>query len=195
MKIAVLLLACLGTLTSCSTERLETAAKPTTGEFWFNQLILDKTEAQWIAWHNNELQKDLGYDELALCDEWFEREWRVQLISLDDAYSILQINCNNYAYQSDYVLYRHTKDDDTLELLEFDRMSWSEASTTNLLIWAEIDAENLMLSTFSKSRWLGDCGTSATYMWDGEQFELTTFREKEECDGNIEEEWPVTFQK
>lgn len=53
------------------------------------------------------------------------------------------------------------------------------------LINAEWDAEARLLREFSKARGLGDCGTHASYGWDGTRFRLVEQEEMGECRGSL----------
>jgi hypothetical protein len=48
------------------------------------------------------------------------------------------------------------------------------------------------LSTYNKGRGVGDCGESATYVWDGKRFRLTEAREMSECRGS--NNWLATYR-
>lgn len=52
-----------------------------------------------------------------------------------------------------------------------------------LLSNPEWDAANQQLNSFHKGRGLGDCGRSANYVWDGNQFRLVEATGIDECNG------------
>ncbi|MGL5837801.1 MAG: DUF1176 domain-containing protein [Sphingorhabdus sp.] len=56
----------------------------------------------------------------------------------------------------------------------------------NLLVNYSWDAENQQLSSYSKGRGLGDCGSAETYVWDGTGFRLTLAYAMGECRGSTE---------
>jgi hypothetical protein len=58
------------------------------------------------------------------------------------------------------------------------------------LVNASIDPETGQISAFAKGRGIGDCGTAATYTWDGTRFVLTTLIEMTACGGLVPEYWP-----
>jgi hypothetical protein len=70
-------------------------------------------------------------------------------------------------------------------------------TATSDLMGTAFDQASLMLSTFSKGRGIGDCGTSAVYKYDAnsEKFVLLEARLKEQCDGDSESDWPVVYSK
>jgi hypothetical protein len=47
------------------------------------------------------------------------------------------------------------------------------------------DAEKSVLGTHAKGRGIGDCGESATYVWNGKSFVLVELRSMDECRGSI----------
>lgn len=69
---------------------------------------------------------------------------------------------------------------------------WSgEDDPEPILVNAGFDAKTATLSSYSKGRGPGDCGTSQTWVWDGSRFRLTEMREMSECRGSIE--WMRTW--
>jgi hypothetical protein len=53
----------------------------------------------------------------------------------------------------------------------------------------------LTLSTFGKSRGMGDCGTITEHVWTGTSFALTRYLEMESCSGLWDAaDWPVRWQ-
>ncbi|MFS2108501.1 DUF1176 domain-containing protein [Sphingomonas sp. Sphisp140] len=48
------------------------------------------------------------------------------------------------------------------------------------------------LSTYAKGRGIGDCGDSASYVWDGTRFRLTRARSMSECRGSTN--WLTTYR-
>lgn len=51
---------------------------------------------------------------------------------------------------------------------------------------AEFDPATMSISEWAKGRGLGDCGTAATYAWDGQSFRLVEQKEMSECRGTLE---------
>lgn len=51
---------------------------------------------------------------------------------------------------------------------------------------ADFDPATMSISEFAKGRGLGDCGTAATYAWDGRSFRLVEQHEMTECRGTLE---------
>lgn len=165
--------------------------------------ILGKTQNEWVAWHNAKIQSQEGYDEFLLCDTIDMGDFpRVQLLDWNDTTQILQIQCNNYAYQSDFVFYSHDKNHPNTQpvLIElfFDQFVEGKRTSTRSLVGAELDTETQTLTTFAKARGVGGCGSSARYNWTdamGGFFYLVEARAKDECDEDLDTPWPIIYQK
>ncbi|HYN38159.1 MAG TPA: DUF1176 domain-containing protein, partial [Rhodospirillales bacterium] len=68
------------------------------------------------------------------------------------------------------------------------------ASVGEGLTNADIDAEAPTVGFISKGRGIGDCGSSGTYAWTGEEFVLADWRVMPECRGVPEPYWPVLWR-
>jgi hypothetical protein len=57
------------------------------------------------------------------------------------------------------------------------------------------DGKNKTLSSFHKGRGVGDCGTSGRWRWNGKDFELRRYWNKDKCDGQVfdVDEYPNRF--
>lgn len=157
--------------------------------------ILGKTSAEWIAWHNQQV----GEDSDIFCEERGADFEQVALFDISPETEILQITCNMYAYQADFVFYAHQKSDNdaepNLERLSFDEFVNGQRQTGERLIGANLDTETQQLTTLVKGRGVGDCGSTSTYQWEDDTFVLIEARAKETCDGDIEVPWPVIYQR
>lgn len=69
------------------------------------------------------------------------------------------------------------------------RASFDDGSD-GMLVNASFDKGEL--ATYGKGRGVGDCGESATYVWDGKRFRLTLARSMSECRGSTN--WLATFR-
>jgi hypothetical protein len=101
------------------------------------------------------------------------------------------ISCGNGAYNFSSAAYFGTKNKDNKWVFapakfDYDSGYRSEKGDVNLISNASWSAATQMLSTFSKSRGIGDCGHSADYVWDGNMFRLTHARSMEECQGSVD---------
>lgn len=80
------------------------------------------------------------------------------------------------------------------EALMAHRATDTDCSTASTqLVNYGFDAETQQVSSFSKGRGLGDCGTSGLWQWDGFAFRLVEFRAKEDCDGGDPGDFPLVY--
>jgi hypothetical protein len=63
---------------------------------------------------------------------------------------------------------------------------WWEAEGKPMLVNAGFDPARGELSSFVKSRGLGDCGSGRTYVWDGARFRLISQIDMDECRGSVD---------
>ena len=66
-------------------------------------------------------------------------------------------------------------------------------AVANVVVNASFDPKTMRLVSFEKGRGLGDCGTSATWVWDGHAFELLEASMLEACPGALPEDWPSVY--
>ena len=64
----------------------------------------------------------------------------------------------------------------------------------NGLINPNFDEETMTLSSFSKGRGIGDCGSDEEWVWDGKTFRLAKLSLMSECHGVSLDDWPVVYQ-
>ena len=107
------------------------------------------------------------------------------------------LGCELYAYNSmekAYILdsYGNVTNVEVAEI-----MSDKSITATTDLMGTAFDQASLTLSTYSKGRGIGDCGSSGLYKFDlnSEKFVLLEARLKENCDGDTESGWPVVYSK
>ena len=70
----------------------------------------------------------------------------------------------------------------------------NEGMEKHLLVNAGLDQKTLTLTMFSKSRGIGDCGSSGEWVFDGKEFRLTRYQSMPVCGGLISDEWPVIYR-
>lgn len=72
----------------------------------------------------------------------------------------------------------------------------ADAESANLSYFTEawFDAEGGTISTAAKGRGLADCGTSASWIWDGAAFRLTSLDLQRNCGGRYPGDWPSLFR-
>ena len=110
---------------------------------------------------------------------------------LDTNHSLLLLSCGSGAYNhtsATYVIANSggKKPKLTTAPAAFDLPPpWSEDAHAPMLVNAGWDAKGGVLSSYSKGRGPGDCGSSAKYVWDGATFRMIEQRAMDECRGSI----------
>lgn len=160
--------------------------------------MLGDSFQDWQTYHNGQM------NQRTLCDaEVQSDEAAMHRIWMSDMQVVVQILCTRGAYQSGYVFYRveNPGAEESVTQLFFDtpfdqgtELSWVDAP---LAMEARYDAKTNALTTLSKDRSLGDCGSSALFAWEnskdrGGHFSLKEYRSKTECDGAIDQ-WPLIY--
>lgn len=62
------------------------------------------------------------------------------------------------------------------------------------LVNASFDPETGKVDSFSKGRGIGDCGSSGSWAWDGQGFQLAAYSQMSDCRGVGSDLWPVLYQ-
>lgn len=110
--------------------------------------------------------------------------------ALGPAETLLLLACGSGAYNVSnvpFVLRRSGGGAVRAALADFDAQEdWWAEERKPMLINAGWDAERGLLTSFSKGRGLGDCGTAASYAWDGRAFRLVEQAEMSECRGSVD---------
>jgi hypothetical protein len=110
--------------------------------------------------------------------------------ALGPAETLLLLACGSGAYNVShvpFVLRRSGRGPVRAELAAFDaQQEWWAEEHKPILINAGWDSERGLLTSFSKCRGLGDCGTTASYVWDGRAFRLVEQAEMGECRGSVD---------
>lgn len=68
----------------------------------------------------------------------------------------------------------------------FDAPGGMGPDTDNTLVNADWDAQRRLLTTYSKGRGLGDCGSIQEFAWDGARFRLVKLEQMGECRGSVD---------
>jgi hypothetical protein len=63
-----------------------------------------------------------------------------------------------------------------------------------ILVNADFDATTAKLTTFSKGRGLGDCGSETEWIWDGNAFRVVSYRNMPYCRGVLLDDWPMQYR-
>ncbi|PSN12728.1 hypothetical protein C7293_18915 [filamentous cyanobacterium CCT1] len=120
-----------------------------------------------------------------ICDGFYQPEVAAesQVYRLGDR-ALVELQCATAAYQSVFA-YVAVQPDGTLQPLTLDVFypdqagQFERSSEATVGGTTSFDPETSLLTVFSKSRGLGDCGSLAEYRWTGSELELATFRYQE----------------
>lgn len=163
-------------------------------KFIFSLLVLASASNVFA---NVEVPSSVASLHKALCSDIALEETYPEVMDLGHGKKLYLLTCEMYAYNSlvrGYIVNPYS----AVEPLSLvDISSNGQFYATSNLMGAGLDQESKSISTFQKGRGIGDCGSSATYVYDSEidQFILKEYRLKNECDGEVESEWPVIFPK
>ena len=102
--------------------------------------------------------------------------------------ALVLVSCGSGAYNMAMASYVGTSTDGkkwnfTPARFDFPERPDAEMAGVTLLSNAQWDAASQQLSSFHKGRGIGDCGTSARYVWDGIQFRLVEAKGMDQCSG------------
>lgn len=98
--------------------------------------------------------------------------------------TLLLLACGSGAYNVSFVPFVVRRGGRT-ELAPFDhRPGWWAEEGKPMLVNAAWDEAQGLLTSYSKGRGLGDCGTDSKYAWDGRAFRLVEQAEMDECRGS-----------
>lgn len=108
-----------------------------------------------------------------------------------DAQALILLNCGSGAYNFSSGIYtgqRDAKGKWSFEPAKFDygAAGFSEDSKIPILVNAGWDADTQSISSYSKGRGIGDCGSSESFVWDGKMFRLISASVMEECRGSLD---------
>lgn len=160
----------------------------------FSLLVLASTSNVFA---NVEAPSSVASLHKALCSDIKEEDIYVESMDLGHGKKLYLLTCETYAYNSLVRGYITNPYSGVEQLLLVDIGANGQFFATTNLMGAGLDQESKSIYTFQKGRGIGDCGSSATYVYDSEieQFTLKEYRLKNECDGEVEAEWPVVFPK
>lgn len=103
--------------------------------------------------------------------------------------SLLLLACGSGAYNVSHVPFvlRRGRGGVEATIAAFDvKPGWWSDEGKPILINAAWEKERGLLTSFSKGRGLGDCGTISDYAWDGKAFRLVEQAEMGECRGSVD---------
>lgn len=106
--------------------------------------------------------------------------------------SLVMLNCGSGAYNFSTAPYIGTRDAKgvwSFAPAKFDYDNdWgiTDGDALQLLVNSDWDPASQVISSFSKGRGVGDCGSSEQYAWDGEMFRLILASRMDECRGSLD---------
>lgn len=111
--------------------------------------------------------------------------------------ALVLLNCGAGAYNISsgvYIARRNNKGTWLFEPAKFDygATGFTAESDIPLLVNTRWDAATQTISSYNKARGLGDCGSSASYVWDGRMFRLISASFMGECRGSTD--WIPTWR-
>jgi len=106
------------------------------------------------------------------------------------AQALVLLNCGSGAYNFSSGVYVGTMQAGkwTFAPAQFDygATGFGEESKVPIIVNADWDAATQSLGGYAKGRGLGDCGSSESYVWDGNMFRLTSATLMGECRGSLD---------
>lgn len=122
---------------------------------------------------------------------------RREVYSLPSTKTLYILGCEMYAYNSMEKAYivDQTGAINDVNVVQID--SEGSLSATSDLMGTMFDEQSNTLRTYQKGRGYGDCGSAATYSYNAveEKFILREARIKDNCDGDVDSQWPVVYSK
>lgn len=124
-----------------------------------------------------------------------------EVIDLGKGANLYLVQCTMGAYQGSYRAYLTESDGaffSQVSILDYSELAKGVVSSLDLME-AAYSAETKTLSTFSKGRGLGDCGSSTSSQIYRSEYgsvviKTTEIRTKVACDGDYKD-WPVVFKQ
>lgn len=132
---------------------------------------------------------------LAVCDGRLRNNYPIETHPLDRSHVLVLLACDAGAdnVSSTVLIASGEPGARQFQIARFDLMPGFTGApgTPPLIVNAKWNPARALLSSFSRGRPLGDCGTSESYRWDGAMFRLTEARAMPVCRGAWE--WPVIW--
>lgn len=115
---------------------------------------------------------------------------------LVDGRTLVQLSCFSGAYNfgSRWFLLAQGKTPQALAFRVPDEDGGGRMKTLEDLINAGFDPASGRLGMFSKGRGIGDCGTAASWAWDGQRFQLAEYQAMNDCRGVTPDFWPQLWR-
>ncbi len=124
-------------------------------------------------------------------DDEFNADQPIETSRLDARTTLALVPCGAGAYNFSSVPVTIVAGRPTLGRFD-SAVGWGEPGAEPILVNAGFDARSGTLSSYSKGRGLGDCGSSEEFVWDGQRFRLTNATSMSECRGSTN--WLTIFR-
>jgi len=126
-----------------------------------------------------QMEKSSGCDETATGSDAADK---VQTFALGGGATLALLPCGSGAYNINSVPFIVRGGKAAVADIDYSGDGSGEAPMLTNAWW---DAKASVLSTHAKGRGIGDCGESASYVWNGKSFVLIEMRSMGECRGSI----------
>lgn len=116
-----------------------------------------------------------------------------QSFDLGGGKRLVLVLCLQGAYQGSSIAYA-VDGASPPRLLSFPEWQRGRLTPSAFVTEADFDPKTKEMHAFAKGRGIGDCGTLGTWRWNGKEFKLKTYFNKEKCDGRLfagQERWRV----
>lgn len=125
-----------------------------------------------------------AFMKLTKCDDdEFNADRQIETSRLDARTTLALVPCGAGAYNFSSVPVTIVAGRPTLARFD-SAVGWGEPGAEPILVNAGFDTRTGTLSSYSKGRGLGDCGSSEEFVWDGQRFRLTNATSMGECRGS-----------
>jgi hypothetical protein len=118
--------------------------------------------------------------------------------ALNDTDAIALIGCMQAAYQSSVLLFRAPRSDPAkarLVALPLQPTLSPDTATDGEYTEGEWDAKAASFTESAKGRGLADCGVSSSWVFDGQDFHLSSFNRLSRCGGGpVAGDWPTLWR-
>ncbi len=114
-----------------------------------------------------------------------------QAVALTDTEALVMVDCGHGAYQSDFVVFRTSvKDPKAAQKLVLPQPT---GDAFDEFIDPDYEAASGMFAFSAKGRGIADCGESASWIFDGKDFQLNSFNRQDKCSG-LPGDWPTLWR-
>jgi len=117
--------------------------------------------------------------------------------ALDSRQALVLIPCLQGAYQSSLLAFIVQRDlGQAQRLIAPTPYIGNDPTQSDAAIFTEVsfDPTRGVLSTAAKGRAMADCGSSASWIWDGQKFQLSELTLQNSCGGLAPGDWPTLFR-